>query len=281
MTSDQAPSSSLERTSRRDEFAKDQGSHRSTAVMQRRAKTAPDSLDYFPTPPWATRAFCKWLIERYGSLDVLSAWEPACGEEHMSNPLREFFEYVRASDIYQYGNNEIFNFSDVTEEDDNSVDWLITNPPFSIAQQFIDDGLRVARKGVAMLVRGAFLEGQDRYNELYSKNPPSHIIQYTERVCLLEKRLIQANKPDPFNLDEDGNPRKASNATSYVWVVWVKDNPNPEPTFHWIPPSRTLLEKPDDYPSYEEYLEAYEGDLMQRNSDKIEGQVKNNQLSLI
>lgn len=32
----------------------------STAVMQRRVE-AHDSLDDFPTPPWATRALCEWL----------------------------------------------------------------------------------------------------------------------------------------------------------------------------------------------------------------------------
>lgn len=34
--------------------------NRSTAVMQRRVEPL-DSLDDFPTPPWATRALCEWL----------------------------------------------------------------------------------------------------------------------------------------------------------------------------------------------------------------------------
>lgn len=33
----------------------------STAVMARRVEPA-DSLDFFPTPPWATRAFCEHVM---------------------------------------------------------------------------------------------------------------------------------------------------------------------------------------------------------------------------
>ncbi len=34
--------------------------NRSSAVMQQRSEP-PDSLDDFPTPPWATRAICEFL----------------------------------------------------------------------------------------------------------------------------------------------------------------------------------------------------------------------------
>jgi hypothetical protein len=34
--------------------------NRSSAVMQQRSEPH-DSLDDFPTPPWATRALCVWL----------------------------------------------------------------------------------------------------------------------------------------------------------------------------------------------------------------------------
>lgn len=37
----------------------------STAVMQRRVE-APDSLDFFPTPPWATRALCEHVLIGHG-----------------------------------------------------------------------------------------------------------------------------------------------------------------------------------------------------------------------
>jgi hypothetical protein len=44
-----------------------------------------DSLDDFPTPPWATRALIEHLIGEEGlrSQDCL---EPACGAGHMESP---------------------------------------------------------------------------------------------------------------------------------------------------------------------------------------------------
>ena len=61
-----------------------------------------ESKDYFPTPPWATRALFEkvlkkyWRIPdkftgRYGHIDCL---EPACGAGHMTKVLKEYFDTV-------------------------------------------------------------------------------------------------------------------------------------------------------------------------------------------
>jgi hypothetical protein len=36
------------------------------------------------------------------------------------------------------------------------TDWTITNPPFKLAEQFIERALSLSRHGVAMIVRAAF-----------------------------------------------------------------------------------------------------------------------------
>jgi hypothetical protein len=126
--------------------------------MQRR-RVAPDSLDYFPTPPFATRALCEFLAGEVGSLSALSAWEPGCGELHMARPLAEYFGQVRASDVHRYSDaHELLDFLLFGPEEPRS-DFVISNPPFRLAQAFIETGLKVAHGGVAMLVRSAFLEG--------------------------------------------------------------------------------------------------------------------------
>lgn len=52
--------------------APNHGQNRSTAVMQQRLRDdVPDPLDYFPTPPWATRALCEWLA---GEHDTRKRW---------------------------------------------------------------------------------------------------------------------------------------------------------------------------------------------------------------
>jgi hypothetical protein len=227
--------------------------NRSTAVMQRR-RVAPDSLDYFPTPPFATRALCEFLGEQLGGAAVLgrmTAWDPGCGELHMVRPLRESFAEARASDVHRYcDGHELIDFLIPSTwlrtgpgPEEASVDFVITNPPFRLAEAFIETGLKVAREGVAMLVRSAFLEAQGRYDTLWSRNPPSHVLQFCERVVMLEGRLIRAGAADPFN---DG--KRASSATSYCWLVWLKDHAGTQ--LRWIPACLARLERPGDYPDY-------------------------------
>ncbi|WP_225206269.1 methyltransferase domain-containing protein [Novosphingobium huizhouense] len=237
----------------------------STAVMQRRLRDdVPDQLDYFPTPPWATRALCEFLIERCSEpLDMFRAWEPACGEGHMARPLAEYFESVTATDVYRYGDDHgIYDFlGDAPRYCE--ADWIITNPPYNVGARFVEKALTRARRGVAMFVRSAFTEGESRYPDLFAPPvAPAYVLTFSERVPLLKGRLIRKGAPDPFNLDEDGKPRKVSSATSYAWIVWM---PGCHDTRHrWIAPGTfKRLDRPGDYPAYALPLStAMEGSLL-------------------
>ena len=144
----------------------------SSAVMQQR-REAHDSLDDFPTPPWATRALSEWL-----SPVGHDAREPAANRGHMVRPLREYFDQVEAADVHDYGAGfpvQDYLFGPLPD----ATDWTITNPPFRLAEQFIERALAASRRGVAMLVRSAFLEGVGRHTRLFSRTPPSHVLQFT------------------------------------------------------------------------------------------------------
>jgi len=197
----------------------------STAVMQRRVEPH-DSLDYFPTPPWATRALCKHIIP--GDMRCMSVWEPACGEGHMARPLAEYFGEVRASDVHPYGFGNIQDFLWPTRE---PVDWIITNPPFRLGVQFINAAKSCARIGIAMLVRTAFLESVDRYFHIFRDGPPAIIAQFVERVPMLRGRVS----------------KEATTATAYCWLVWFSGQGETRTEFWWIPPCRKQLECPGDY----------------------------------
>lgn len=200
----------------------------STAVMQRRNEPH-DSLDFFPTPPWATRALCEW-IDR--SIDPASetVWEPACGAGHMAKTLAEYFGKVRASDIHDYGYGEIDDFL-LPRPDPGAWRWIITNPPFRLAAEFCQRATQYSKYGVAMLVRSAFLEGKERYETLFKPNPPSIILQFVERVPMVKGRC----------------PADATTATSYSWIVWRKSMFEQSTVFGWIPPCRKRLEREGDY----------------------------------
>lgn len=203
--------------------------NRSTAVMQRRVE-AHDSLDDFPTPPWATRALCEFLTNEGFALDEMSCREPAANRGHMAMPLAESFANVDAADVHDYGVG--FAVRDYLFPGEMPmVDFTVTNPPFRLAEQFIERAAATSSIGFAMIVRAAFLEGQGRFERLFSKNPPSFVLQFTERVVMHKGRLAP----------------EGSTATAYAWVIWL-DGEFPT-QLRWIAPCRKRLERASDYES--------------------------------
>lgn len=224
------------------------GQNRSSAVMQQRSEPH-DSLDDFPTPPWATRALCEFLRGIGFDLANSVVREPCANRGHMVAPLLEEFAVVLASDIFDYGAGftvRDYLFGPVAEDDD--TDWTFINPPFRLAQEFIERALALSRVGVVVIARSAFSEGQERTESLFIPTPPSFELQFSERVVMLKGRLIRAGAIDPF-AEKPGT--KASTATSYSAFVWLKRDPAPADTRkRWIAPCRLRLEREGDYPDY-------------------------------
>ncbi len=199
----------------------------SHAVMSQRHEPH-DSLDDFPTPPWAGRALCEHVISpRDGSCFL----EPACNRGYLVRGLADYFVGYVASDIHDYGGNDVDDF--LYPGDLRGMDWVITNPPFRLAEQFAFRAFECAYDGVALLVRTQFLESIGRYNRLFSTHAPDIIAQFSERVPMVKGRC------DP----------RASTATSYCWLVWLMQSGPSQSVgdFLWIPPCRRQLEKPGDY----------------------------------
>src|ERR1700682_4636655 len=116
----------------------------SHAVMAQRSE-AKNSLDDLPTPPWATRALVKHAISSNDSLSSMTCLEPACGRGHMSVTLAESFGEVSSSDVFDYSFGGVADFLKSKHADD-SFDWVITNPPFRLAEEFIDRSMKIARR---------------------------------------------------------------------------------------------------------------------------------------
>ncbi len=191
-----------------------------------------DSLDYSPTPPWATRALCHHVMPAVGLVGKRfeSVWEPACGEGHMAKILTEYSDIVIATDIFDYGYGQAP--LDFLGELPPSMraDWIITNPPFrERAEQFALRALDLAQVGVAIFARLQWLETIGRYERLFRDQPPTLIAFFCERVNLCMGRW----EPD------------GGTATAYIWLVWIK-GAKPRAPF-WIPPGcRESLTRTDD-----------------------------------
>lgn len=196
-----------------------------------------ESLDFFPTPPWATRALIERVFPALGvTLDGMSVVDPCCGEGHMTGVLLEYggIGNVAGSDIKNYrseagGVPAFAGQIDFLADHEIEADWIITNPPFGeLTLKVALKALSLARKGVALFVRQQWLEGVERYETLFRDAPPTLYAQFAERVNLC------GGKWEPLG----------STATAYCWLVWVKDM-LPQPVF-WIPPGQRVGLRRDD-----------------------------------
>lgn len=201
-------------------------------------------LNYFPTPPWATRALLAHVIgPMLDEIDAPTCWEPAAGEGHMADVLDERFHGVWRTDVHDHAVGSslasrprldaVGSFvgagPDVLPAPTPQPDWIITNPPFALATAFAERALQVAEEGVALLLRTAWLEGVDRYMRLFCDRPPAIVATFVERVPMTLGRW----DPD------------ADTATAYAWFVWRRGCRGTR--LQWIPPGcRQSLEREAD-----------------------------------
>ena len=121
--------------------------------------------DYYATEPAATDWLCQ--LEKFKS-PIL---EPSCGEGHISRQLIAHGYDVVSRDLVDRGYGEVADFllfnNDTWEGD------IITNPPYSKAQEFVEQALKMVKPGrkVAMFLKLTFLEGKKR-GELFKITPP-------------------------------------------------------------------------------------------------------------
>tara|TARA_R110002020_G_scaffold185004_3_gene382484 strand:+ start:1408 stop:2232 length:825 start_codon:yes stop_codon:yes gene_type:complete len=209
-------------------------------VAHRRLEPA-DSLDFFPTPPWATRALFVFVLGRRG-FERLTVEEPCCGEGHMAYALKDFFGEVRSSDVFPYGFGDVRDYLEPAAwQGVDTPDWTVMNPPFAEKSlAFMAQALARSRVGVAAFVRSTQTEGIRRYEQIFSRFRPAIIAQFVERVPLHRGRWI----PDGDTM------------TAYCWIVWRIDQPATRTDFVWIPPicrgtlhyARDLAELPWSHP---------------------------------
>ncbi|MBA1155137.1 hypothetical protein H0S73_03220 [Microvirga sp. Marseille-Q2068] len=169
-----------------------------------------DGPDFFPTPAWATYALID--NEKFDG-DI---WECACGDGAMSKVLQKTGNRVFSSDLYDRGYGEVGHDFATT---DRVFDNVITNPPYNSAEKFVRSGIEHSRKKFALLLRLAFLEGANRQKTIFSRNPPSRVWVFSERITFYPRGAVQ----------------KGTGTTAYAWFVWDKLAP-PKTELKWLEP---------------------------------------------
>lgn len=202
-------------------------------VFVRRNSSYDDWKDDFPTPPWATRAFFKYVAPDLIQSCGLMFNEPACGRGFMVQVIREHKTFnARGSDLMDYGYG--FKQQDYLTTKPVKCDVMLTNPPYKFANQFVLKGLDEATIGVAVLLRTIWLESTSRHDRLFKPNPPTTVAVFSRRMQAAHGKLVQ----------------KGGAMMSHSWFWWDKRKPRKPTQLTWIPPeAQRLLERPGDYDS--------------------------------
>lgn len=123
--------------------------------------------DLYPTPPDVTVALMRFLNLPRRTV----VWEPAAGEGDMAGVLQTFCDTVYATDV--------LDGTDFLKSSIEDADWIITNPPFSLAEEFIRRAAEL-EKPFAFVLKSQYWHAQTRAG-LFSEIPPSYVLPLTWR----------------------------------------------------------------------------------------------------
>lgn len=149
--------------------------------------TIRNERDFYPTPETAFLPFLR-LMKQGTIFHNLAFWEPAMGDGRLVTMMRN-------NGMSCYG-DDIANGRDFLT-DFTPRHAIITNPPYSLAMEFVRHSIRVSAH-VFLLLRINFLGSQKR-KEWWQLNEPSALVVLSTRPSFTGK---------------------GTDATEYAWFCW-------------------------------------------------------------
>lgn len=185
--------------------------------------------DFYATDPSSVRM----LLDTYDLIeDNAVVLEPCVGKGHIVDVLKEYFpsseficcDLVDRGCIYPTKITDFLSIDSSEFKSKNSpVDIVITNPPYALAQEFIEHSLDIVKEQgkVVMFLKIQFLEGVKR-REFFRKNPPKYIYVFVSR---------QSPWMNGSPVNELG--KKWNSTMCFAWFFWEKGFKG-EPVIRWL-----------------------------------------------
>jgi len=175
--------------------------------------------DFYETPYSLTRHLLN--VESFDSDKIVC--EPACGDGAIVRVLED-----------KWPSNRVIAYDADIDflKDTRQYDYIITNPPFSLAFEFVQQSKKLAKSKFALLLPLSYLHGKKRYDNIYTdkRYPLKKIYVFTRYPMLGEK------------LREDG--KYNTGMMVYAWYIFEKEY-NGSPIIDWIDNNMDVLSKKD------------------------------------
>lgn len=152
--------------------------------------------DFYPTPPEVTRALLDFIMPTNKGI-----WECACGQGHISKVLEEDGYQVTSTDLFDTGYGKP-GVDFLTSEMPAGCNFIITNPPFNLAEQFIRRAASLPLIGFALLLKSQYWHAAKRAS-LFEEHRPAYVLPLTWR-------------PDFLFGGRGGAP-----TMDCIWTVWL------------------------------------------------------------
>lgn len=187
-----------------------------------------EALDYYSTPTEEVTNILNILNIDFNDKTIL---EPCAGGGHMLKAIQDYVSDsagVIATDIQKrtlldpnlsIETGKEFDFLSDNYPYIDDIDYIIMNPPYAVIEPFVMKSLSIANKGIIMLGRLQFLEGEARYNNIFKLCPPTDVYVYVDRIACFRNGDLSI-KPDSVQ--------------AYAWFIWNLEEENPETKIHWI-----------------------------------------------
>jgi hypothetical protein len=171
-------------------------------MSQRESGYERKERDFYETPEWVTELLLPHIPK---SMDV---WEPAAGSGKMARALERGGHTVEQSDI----TTNIFhpNGDDFLSIINRPWPAIITNPPYALAQQFIEHALKMTKSAglVAMLLRTDYDHAKTRQHLFGGCR------QFAKKL-VLTRRIVWFDGPN------------AAPSFNHAWYIWDWKNEGP------------------------------------------------------
>ena len=167
---------------------------------------------------YSTDASAITLLDKHGLLDKDNVyWETACGGGRLSDELKRLgYNVVRETDLFDRGYGTVgVDFFECNEVFEGNT---ITNPPYSLINDWISHSLEVTRDKVYIFCRIQTIESIKRYEQIFKENPPLLICPFVKR--------IQCYRNDNTGLK--------SSAVCYSWFIWDNNVDNNDTKVKWL-----------------------------------------------
>lgn len=174
--------------------------------------------DFYATDPQTVKDFLNIASSIFENLDCI--WENSCGNGNISDVLKEYFgeDKVWSTDLVDRGYNYHKNTSNPVTLDflsdkllNPKADLIITNPPFSLVNDFIKIGLEKTNRYLVYLCKIQMLETVAR-KEILENSPLKYVFVHSKR---------QATWKNGEPLDPQG--KKWATTMCLAWFVWDKE----------------------------------------------------------